>query len=85
MTHCYIVFRIDLFTKWYLCDFCLFSFQLKLQYLKCSESVVSENKYALLEYIVLMYSIVRLFRNSSFLENAKTKVYALEDSLGVVI
>ena len=53
------------------------SFRLKHQYLKCSESVVSENKHALLENIALMYSKVLFIRNSSFPENAKTKVYAL--------
>ena len=30
-----------------------------------------------------MYTKVFLVRNSSFQENVKTKVYALEDSLGV--
>ena len=35
----------------------------------------------------LFYFIPKYFfiRNSSFQENAKTKVYALEDSLGVVV
>ena len=52
-------------------------------YFKCSESVVSENNHALPENIVLVYFKVFLVRNSSFQENAETKVYALEDSLGV--
>ena len=38
-----------------------------------------KNKDALPENIVLIYSIFFLIRNSSFQENAKTKVQALED------
>ena len=59
------------------------SFQLKLQYVKCSESVGSENKHAISGYIVLMYS--KLFFNSKFKfqENATREVYASKDFLGV--
>ena len=45
-----------------------FSLQITMQYRK-----------TLFEYILKYF----LIRNSSFQENAKTKVYALEDSLGV--
>ena len=44
---------------------------------------MSENNHELPDNIVLMYSKIFLNQNSSFQENAKTKVYALEDSLGV--
>ena len=84
LTNCYSVFRIHL-----IClkngKFATLSFQLKLQYFKYSSSVFSENSHALPENIVLIYSKIFLIRNSSFQENAKTKVYALEDSLGVVV
>ena len=46
--------------------FVFWSFQLQLQYFKCSESVVSENKHALPENIVLVYSKVFLIEKSSF-------------------
>ena len=55
-------------------------FQLKLQYSRYSSSVFSANSHALPENIVLIYSKIFFIRNSSFQENAKTKVYALEDS-----
>ena len=58
-------------------------FNSNFRIIKSSESVVSENIHVLPENIVLMYSQIFLNSNSSFQENVKTKVYALEDSLGV--
>ena len=64
--------------------FVFISLQLKLQYFKCSESVVSKNNHALPDNIVLMYYKVFIkIEIQVFKKNAKTKVYALEDSLGV--
>ena len=62
--------------------FSFLKFYLKLQYLKYSDSVVSEN--ALPENAVLLYSKVFVHLNLSFQENAKTKAYAVEDSLATV-
>ena len=65
--------------------FGFWSFQLNFQYFKYSSSVFSENSHVLPKNIVLIYSKIFLIRNSSFQENAKTKVYALEDSFGVYV
>ena len=86
LTNCYSVFRIHLIClkNGKFATFGFLSFQLKLQYFKYCSSIFSENSHAFPENIVLIYSKIFLIRNSSFQENAKTKVYALEDSLGVI-
>ena len=92
MTNCYTVSRIDWFEKWLIATFGGgggFKFSTQNLIFKCSEPVVSENNHALPENIVLMYTKCCYFNSkfkfskSSFQENAKTKMYALEDSLGV--
>ena len=80
MTNVYSVFRIDFFGKWYICNFRFLKFSTTTSILyKSSESVFSENNHVLPESIVLMYS----FKVQVFKKMPKTKVYALEDSLGV--
>ena len=49
--------------------FIFLSFQLKLQYYKSSETVVSENNHLLQETIVLMYS--KIFLNSKKMSRQK--------------
>ena len=83
LTNSYTVSVLICFKSCKFATFVFWNFQLKLQFLECSLSVISENNHALPESIVLMYSKVFLIRNSSFQENVKTKVFALEDSLGV--
>ena len=84
LTNCYFVYRIDLFEKRVnFVTLVFLSFHLKHQYLKCSKSVISENKHAPLENIVLMYS--KVFFNSKFKYSRKcqNKSVCVRDSLGV--
>ena len=64
-------FHFDLFEKLKMCDFRFLKFSTQLQNFKCSESVVSENKHALPENIVLMYH--KVFYNSKFKFSRKCK------------